>query len=454
MAVTTTIRRNYAYNLAVLKRQPLAELSGAVGDLGTFLPLAIALAKNKTVSLPATLVLSGLFNITTGVFFGIPLPVQPMKAVAAAAVANKFSQQEIAAAGIFVGGTVMIFSVTGLLKWFAGVVPIPVVKGIQFGAGLSLILSAGNNMKANLHWSHPWFDNYFWVGAAFVGLLVANIHRRVSYGLILFAACVVIACIRISSDQEVPSFSLWKPTRDDIILPDGPSWKTGIVEAGLGQLPLTTLNSVLAVVYLAADLLPSLGSPSMTAVGYSVGMMNLIGCWFGAMPICHGSGGLAAQYHFGARSGTSIIMLGVLKIVIGVLFGETILSLLWKFPTSLLGVMVVAAGLQLASVGESLNTGKAWDIAERQQWLSASGLPSTRESAVALIGDEERRQRWNIMLATVSMLLAFKNDGIGFLAGMTCHWAYQFSSVVDMVRRHLEQGQIRLGETHNNQLED
>ncbi|KZZ88704.1 sulfate transporter [Ascosphaera apis ARSEF 7405] len=450
MALLSNIRRNHAYNLSTLKRQPLAELSGAVGDLGTFLPLAIALAMNRTVSLPATLVLSGFFNITTGVFFGIPLPVQPMKAVAAAAIANKFTPQEIAAAGIFVGGCVMVFSVTGLLKWFARMVPIPVVKGIQFGAGLSLVLSAGTNMKSVLHWTTPWFDNYLWVGAAFVGLLLANIYRRLSYGLILFIACVMIASVRISSENDTPQFALWKPTREDIVVPDAQAWKTGIVEAGLGQLPLTTLNSVLAVVYLAAELLPSLGSPSMTAVGYSVGLMNLIGCWFGAMPICHGSGGLAAQYHFGARSGASVIMLGLFKIIIGVLFGETILSLLYKFPTSFLGIMVIAAGLQLASVGESLNTEKAWDLAERQQRNPANGLPTTRGQVQPLIKDDERRERWNVMLATMSMLLAFKNDGIGFLAGMTCHWAYQISGIIDMMNRYLEQGRIRLEANQDN----
>lgn len=68
----------------------------------------------------------------------------------------------------------------------------------------------------------------------------------------------------------------------------------GIIKAGMPQLPLTALNSVLAVCQLSADLFPARpAKPS--AVSASVGAMNLAGVWFGALPCCHGSGGLAAQ---------------------------------------------------------------------------------------------------------------------------------------------------------------
>jgi hypothetical protein len=69
----------HANNVATFKSSPLAEISGSLGDLGTLLPLMIALAVNNSISLSTTLVFSGLWNILTGVLFGIPLPVQPMK---------------------------------------------------------------------------------------------------------------------------------------------------------------------------------------------------------------------------------------------------------------------------------------------------------------------------------------------------------------------------------------
>lgn len=75
----SSIRQVHANNVAVLRRSPISEISGSLGDLGTLLPLMIALAVNNSISLSTTLVFSGLWNILTGVFFGIPLPVQPMK---------------------------------------------------------------------------------------------------------------------------------------------------------------------------------------------------------------------------------------------------------------------------------------------------------------------------------------------------------------------------------------
>lgn len=75
----TQIRRLHVNNVNTLKRSPLSEISGSLGDLGTLLPLMIALAVNNSISLSTTLVFSGLWNILTGAAFGIPLPVQPMK---------------------------------------------------------------------------------------------------------------------------------------------------------------------------------------------------------------------------------------------------------------------------------------------------------------------------------------------------------------------------------------
>ena len=68
----------------------------------------------------------------------------------------------------------------------------------------------------------------------------------------------------------------------------------GIVLTGVPQLPLTTLNSVVAVCQLSADLFPA-RPVQPVLVSVSVGLMNMVGAWFGAMPCCHGAGGLAAQ---------------------------------------------------------------------------------------------------------------------------------------------------------------
>ncbi|KAG4033867.1 hypothetical protein MFRU_004g03650 [Monilinia fructicola] len=416
---TTVLQRLKARsknNVAALRHSPLAEISGSFGDLGTLLPLMIALAINNSISLSTTLVFSGLWNILTGIAFGIPLPVQPMKAIAAVAISRKFSIEETVSAGYTVAGVVLVLSSTGLLRWFTRMIPTPVVKGIQVGAGLSLVLSAGSSLLHPLGWTTPnAADNLIWALVAFVALLLTQRFPRLPYALIIFILGLVLSfCIT----SYLPSCRLWHP---QVYVPSGASFKVGALDAGLGQIPLTTLNSVIAVSFLAADLLPNIPAPGVTSIGISVALMNLVGGWFGAMPVCHGSGGLAAQYRFGARSGASIIILGAFKMVLGFFFGETLVGLLRQYPKSLLGIMVVAAGLELAKVGESLNYGARdlWDISE-----SSIGSDSTQPQTTKRhrqLSDEERKQRWTVMFTTVGFLLAFKNDGVGFLAGMLCH---------------------------------
>ncbi|KEF62738.1 uncharacterized protein A1O9_00711 [Exophiala aquamarina CBS 119918] len=422
------VRRALSHNRTTFRRQAISEISGSLGDLGTFLPIVIALTEGHQISLTTTLILTGIYNILTGIFFGIPLPVQPMKAIAAVAILKSLTAGQTAAAGIFVASCILFFSVTGILSWFTRVIPIPVVKGIQVGAGLSLIIAAGAKAAASLSWTTPsWADNYLWMIGAFLLLFSLNAPgprvARVPYALILFVVGLIFAFVQLVAHERrhLPGFRLWQPWAPRT--PSLDDWRTGILDAGIGQLPLTTLNSIIAVTHLAADLLPEIETPSVTAIGISVAGMNLIGCWFGAMPVCHGSGGLAAQYRFGARSGASIIFLGIFKLLLGFLFGESLTALLHRFPLALLTVMIIAAGLELASVGESLNTERARDLGKEDGSSSVSSDAGSRGRHIEL-SEEEKKRRWTVMLVTAGLLVAFKNDAIGFLGGMLCHWSY------------------------------
>lgn len=420
MATLSRFHSIQRHNLEVFRQQPLAEISGSLGDLGSFLPIVIALTLSHQISLPTTLVLTGIFHILTACFFGIPLPMQPMKAIAAVALLKNFTAGQTQAAGIFVAACILFFSVTGLLRWFTSVVPIPVVKGIQVGAGLSLIISAGAKAVNELSWTGPsWADNYIWVMFTFMALLMSAAVPRMPYALLIMMLGLALAAFQLGhvKGNHVPAFRLWFPYTQ---VPNNDEWKVGVLEAGLGQLPLTTLNSIIAVVHLSADLLPEIPTPSATSIGLSVAFMNLFGCWFGAMPVCHGSGGLAAQYRFGARSGASIMILGIFKLLLGLFFGETLVGLLKKFPTALITVMVIAAGLELASVGESLNTIAARDVEKEP-------------------GQAERKRRWMTMLVTISLLVAFKNDAVGFIAGMLCHWSYEMPEVLAKLKRKADE---------------
>ncbi|KAK7739200.1 hypothetical protein SLS53_005837 [Cytospora paraplurivora] len=453
------------YNVHTLKSQPLAEISGALGDLGTLLPLMIALALQGSISLPSTLVFSGLYNIATGVLFGVPLPVQPMKAIAAAAIASRASEDDTLAAGALVASAVLLLSATGLLRLLTAHVPVPVVKGIQLGAGLSLVISAGAGMLVPLGWDprdSP-TDNRTWALAAFLLLvLTARAPRRFPYALVVFAAGLVLSFAAIAATTAgggdgdgggggggtLPGWEVWHPSTVMPAWGSGEAWSMAIA-----QLPLTTLNSVIAAAALASDLMGSPGSgfpgttPSVTELGASVAAMNLVGCWLGAMPVCHGAGGLAAQWRFGARSGSSVILLGAVKLLLGLCFGETLLDLLGAFPRSVLGVMVIAAGLELAGVGRSLNHGASDLWEEEGEEEAAAVTPHSDDGGAEVtraaqrrhrdLSDEERQERWTVMLVTTAGILAFKNDAVGFLAGMVTYWAYRLSHVVEEKHRGL-----------------
>ena len=294
------------YNLETSRQQPLKEISGSLGDLGTLLPIMIALAGQSSrdgtpaISLSSTLVFAGIANIATGFAFGIPLPVQPMKAIASVALAQNFKREEIASAGIIVAGVLGLLSITGLLQWFTRRIPIPVIKGIQIGAGFTLIMYAGTLLKVPTL-SLP--ESVDWIIVAIIAFLLLlwnPLYPDLPYALAVVVIGGLWALLNIGryNDGDLPyGLGLWKP---HAFVPSPSTFGRGALEAGIGQIPLTTLNSVIAVCFLSRDLLPNVRAPSITAVGLSVTVINLLGCWFGMMPVCHGSGGLAAQYRFGA----------------------------------------------------------------------------------------------------------------------------------------------------------
>ncbi|CAN1163559.1 Molybdate transporter 2 [Linum perenne] len=108
--------------------------------------------------------------------------------------------------------------------------------------------------------------------------------------------------------------------------------------------PSINPHSVIAVCKLSTYLFPD-RELSVTRVSISVGVMNLVGCWFGAMPVCHGAGGSAGQHRFGAKSGMSVVILGMGKLVIELVLGNSFVMILNQFPIGILGVLLCLLGL-------------------------------------------------------------------------------------------------------------
>jgi MFS superfamily sulfate permease-like transporter len=118
--------------------------------------------------------------------------------------------------------------------------------------------------------------------------------------------------------------------------------------------------------------------------------MNLSSGWFGCVPYCCGSGGLAGQYKFGARTGLSVIILGIIKIFFGLLFGDSLTILFKNIPNSILGIMLIVAGLQLSL------TIVNYDVD---------------------LSNDEKQSAFLIILIITASIIGFSNVGIGFLIG-------------------------------------
>jgi SulP family sulfate permease len=94
-----------------------------------------------------------------------------------------------------------------------------------------------------------------------------------------------------------------------------------------------------------------------------MGLANLPAGLFGAVPMCHGTGGLAAHFRFGARTGGAPLMIGLLFVVMALGFGELGFSLLSLIPNAVLGVLLIFAGLELCPLLRSLRSNEEYFVA-------------------------------------------------------------------------------------------
>ncbi|WP_428937302.1 putative sulfate/molybdate transporter [Fontivita pretiosa] len=320
----------------------MQELAGSFGDLGTFLPLVVSVCQKSHLDIGAVFVCAGALNIATGLLFRQPIPVQPMKALAAVAITEGMGLGGLVAAGMFMGAILVVLAGSGLIDRVSQWVPRWVVRGIQLGVGAKLALEGGKYI-----WQLPAIGWDSWLTAILLGTgVMALVSRRQPALLYVFVLGFVL--LYLGRPEAYAGVSLSLPAFA-FHWPGGSEWFDGLVRGTVPQLPLTLLNSVVAVCALSAEYFPRHPiSPRRMAM--SVGMMNLLTVPIGVMPMCHGAGGLAGQYHFGARTGGSVVMLGALKIVTGLAFGSAILGLLAAYPKAILGIMLIGAGLALAWV--------------------------------------------------------------------------------------------------------
>ncbi|KAK0597348.1 hypothetical protein LWI29_024372 [Acer saccharum] len=383
-----------------IKNSLTSEISGAVGDLGTFIPIVLTLTLVSNLDLSTTLIFTSLYNIATGLLFGLPMPVQPMKSIAAVAVSESphLTQSQIATAGLTTAATLLFLGSTGLMSFFYRFIPLPVVRGVQLSQGLSFAFSAIKYIRYNQDFvtstktsattPRPWLglDGLLLAISAVLFLVLTTgsgdynvdnndsedesdnvplnrsrlrLHKRlrilsaIPAALIVFLLGLFLCFIR---DPTIFNDLKFGPSKFKVLKFTWEDWKIGFFRAAIPQIPLSVLNSVIAVCKLSGDLFPDREELSVTRVSISVGVMNFVGCWFGAMPVCHGAGGLAGQYRFGARSGLAVVFLGAGKMVIGLVFGNSFVRILSEFPIGILGVLLLFAGIELAMASRDMNT--------------------------------------------------------------------------------------------------
>ncbi len=334
----------------------LNEASGALGDLGTFVPIVIALTLFVGMDAATILVFAGLANIVTGLVFRVPIAVQPMKAIAALAIAGAMTADQVSSAGFLIGACMLALACLGLIERLDRIIPHAVIGGIQLIVGAKLAIKGLNLglIDPVTHVLRPLWgaESLTVLGVAAVVLLWSRGRwRRAALGLIGLG--FVIAVVKEPTLLSSWDITLWRPA----VISLDPSALGAILRGSLVQIPLTLLNSVFAVSVLAGRLF-STGARQVapTKVAVSVGLMNLLTCPFGAMPVCHGSGGLAGQYAFGARSGLSMVMLGTAKLLAGLLFGAVALTWMQAFPLTVLSMFLLLAGVTLAQASRFWQT--------------------------------------------------------------------------------------------------
>src|SRR3989338_2172960 len=162
------------------------ELAGSLGDLGTLLPLAFALVSINGLNPTILFLLVGMFYIFAGLYYQLPISVQPLKLVAILAISLKLIPSVIAASGILIGLILLFLVSTGLIDKLSKLFCKSTLRGVQLGVGLLLIVKG-----ISLAISHKLFFDitglpdeakdiawFIGLGIAFITLSIILLLRR------------------------------------------------------------------------------------------------------------------------------------------------------------------------------------------------------------------------------------------------------------------------------------
>lgn len=329
----------------------LRELAGSMGDFGTLFPLAIGYITIVGMNPAGLLVMLGATNIALGLVYHIPMPLQPKKVIAAVAISQQWTPGLVYSTGLAMGLTWLALSATGLVRRLVNITPPCVIRGIQVALGVLL-----GKLSLELMGQGPFapIGNWALGLAALLVIVILRDNRYAPAALVLVVGGTLIPLFRGQLGNV--HFGVTLPP---LILPDWRQMWTGMVLAGFAQMPLTLTNAALSCGALIREYFPEKAVPEERLV-LNQGIFNTVVPFFGGMPMCHGAGGLAGQYFFGARTGGAPILEGSIEILLGIFLSRSIVDIMAVFPLAIVGSMMLVVGLNLAWMARDTKGWQAW----------------------------------------------------------------------------------------------
>lgn len=335
------------------------ELAGAVGDVGVLVPIATALVVANGLQPTAALLPAGLLYIAVALIYRLPIPVQPLKAFGAIAIAEGLGSNVIAAGALLMGVTFVVLGRLGAIDAAARAFPKPLIRGVQLTVGLLFLKVSWGLVHAPPESFDDHVAGFGWLlGLALVVMAAALALRRHLVSLALVGGGIVIALTRADGQLGLGPSPLALPSLHTATL-----WTASVVLV-IPQLPLTFANSCVATSDAARAYFGTRAAavrPGRLAT--SLGIANLLSGAIAGMPVCHGAGGMTAHRAFGARSGGAPLAMGTLLVVLALGFGAGLAAVLSAFPLSILAGMLATAGLLHIALLRDLTGAPAWALA-------------------------------------------------------------------------------------------
>jgi SulP family sulfate permease len=234
------------------------------------------------------------------------------------------------------------------------------------------------------------------IGFLIVLFLLTNKRLPAAIAVILFGLGVSIGVSIIQGIGVEWGKGYIGPEPLKIFFPNIDQLLSAFVLLVIPQIPLTIGNAIIATSDASKSFFGENAKKStFRALSTSMGIANFAAGALAGMPMCHGAGGLAAHYRFGARTGGSNLMIGAIFLAIALIFGTAAVTVLRIIPCAILGILLIFAGLELAM----------------------------------LIKGVKEKKDFFIVFIIAGIALATMNMGYAFMAGIVAYYIIKYAKI-------------------------